>query len=128
MNDFDELKGYAKDAEIIATDVDDTITIDGLLTSEVVTAIKDIRTIGKKVILVTGRSGGAGATFSRYLPVEMVIAENGGVIIKDQMIKIIDLPQDHKVRLHQCLEDIKRSFPVIKEAQDNLFRLTEESW
>jgi len=107
LNDFNELKEYAKDAEIIATDVDDTITIDGLLTSEVVTAIKDIRTIGKKVILVTGRSGGAGATFSRYLPVEMVIAENGGVIIKDQMIKIIDLPQDHKVRLHQCLADIK---------------------
>ncbi len=127
MDNLDALKRHLKDVEVIATDVDDTITIKGLLTSGVIRSIEYINSIGKKVVLVTGRSGGACTTLSQYLPVEMVIAENGGVIIKDHDIKTIDLPRDHKTKLHKCFKDIKRLFPGIREAQDNPFRLTDLS-
>ncbi len=127
MYDLEELKISLKDVEIIATDVDDTLTISGILTSDVIKAIEYLNNAGKKVILVTGRSGGACTTLSQYLPVEMVIAENGGVVIKDHDIKTIDLPANHTAMLHKCFDSIHKMFPHIKQAQDNPFRLTDLS-
>jgi len=127
MYNKEEIYAYLKDIDIIATDVDDTLTINGLLTSEVISALEKLKHAGKKIILVTGRSGGACTTLSQYLPVEMVIAENGGVIIKNHDIKAIHLPHDHSERLHKCFENIIKTFPYIKPAQDNPFRLTDLS-
>jgi hydroxymethylpyrimidine pyrophosphatase-like HAD family hydrolase len=127
MYDLDELRIALKDVEVIATDVDDTLTIQGILTSGVIKAIEYLNTAGKKVILVTGRSGGACTTLSQYLPVEMVIAENGGVVIRDHDITTIDLPADHTVKLHACFDTIRKMIPDVKQAQDNPFRLTDLS-
>ncbi len=127
MDDLEGLKKSLKDVEIIATDVDDTLTINGLLTSDVIKAIEYINSTGRKVILVTGRSGGACTTLSQYLPVDMVIAENGGVIISNHEITTMNLPGDHLARLDRCFEDIKQLFPGMRQAQDNPFRLTDRS-
>ena len=83
MNKLDEIRSRAKHIEFIATDVDDTLTINGILTSGVLDTLELLNRIGKKIILVTGRSGGACTTLAQYLPVASVIAENGGVIIKE---------------------------------------------
>ena len=127
MYDAAELTSALKNVEIIATDVDDTLTINGILTSDVLKSIEYLNNAGKKVILVTGRSGGACTTLSQYLPVTMVIAENGGVIIRSHDIKTVDLPGDHNARLHKCFDSIHQSFPHIEQAQDNPFRLTDLS-
>ena len=127
MYDADELAAALKGVEIIATDVDDTLTINGMLTADVLKSLEYLNRAGKKVILVTGRSGGACTTLAQYLPVTMVIAENGGVVIRSHDIKTIDLPGDHKARLHQCFGTIHTSFPRIEQAQDNPFRLTDLS-
>ncbi len=127
MYDLEEMRMYLKDVEIIATDVDDTLTINGILTSDVIKAIEYLNNAGKKVILVTGRSGGACTTLSQYLLVEMVIAENGGVVIKNHDIKTINLPANHTAMLHKCFDSIQKKFPHIKQAQDNPFRLTDLS-
>ncbi|MCL4558666.1 MAG: HAD hydrolase family protein [Deltaproteobacteria bacterium] len=127
MDSFDELKAYLPDVEVIATDVDDTLTIGGLLTSDVVRGIEYINGIGKRVILVTGRSGGACTTLSQYLPVEAVIAENGGVVIRDHDIAPVRLPGDHTSRLERCFQEIVGEFPGMRQAQDNPFRLTDRS-
>ncbi|MGC9027223.1 MAG: HAD-IIB family hydrolase [bacterium] len=127
MYNKEEIRSFLKDVEIIATDVDDTLTIDGFLTSDVIKAIEYLKRIGKRLILVTGRSGGACTTLSQYLPVEMVIAENGGVIIKGHEIKTINLPSEHREKLHACYNTILKTFPDIIQAQDNPFRLTDLS-
>lgn len=127
MNDTQELKEALKEVDIVATDVDDTLTIDGILTSDVIRSIEYLNSTGRKVVLVTGRSGGACTTLAQYLPVETVIAENGGVIITARDIRTMDLPRDHRTRLHACFQDINRKYPGIREAQDNPFRLTDLS-
>lgn len=122
-----EIELILKKIDIIATDVDDTLTINGFFKSNVLKAIEHINKKGKKIILVTGRSGGACTTLSQYLPVEMVIAENGGVIIKGHDIKIISLPSNHKERLQGCYKAILDACPGIIQAEDNPFRLTDLS-
>ncbi len=127
MHNMNGLETALRDVEVVATDVDDTLTIDGELTSGVVRAIEHINRTGKRIILVTGRSGGACTTLSQYLPVEMVIAENGGVIIRAHDISTIALPADHRARLDGCIGEITGMFPGIRPAQDNPFRLTDLS-
>ncbi len=127
MYDKDEMKASLQGLEYIATDVDDTLTINGMLTSEVIRAVEALRSAGLKIILVTGRSGGACTTLSQYLPVEMVIAENGGVIIKGHDITSVDLSADHSKRLQACFDTIATKIPHMVRAQDNPFRLTDRS-
>ncbi len=127
MYDKDEMKASLQGLEYIATDVDDTLTINGMLTSEVIRAVEALRSAGLKIILVTGRSGGACTTLSQYLPVEMVIAENGGVIIKGHDIASVDLPADHSKRLQTCFDTVAINIPHMVKAQDNPFRLTDRS-
>ncbi len=127
MDSLEALKVCLAKVEVVATDVDDTLTIDGLLTSDVIKGIEYINRTGRKVILDTGRSGGACTTLSQYLPVETVIAENGGVIITDHDIVPVRLPQDHTTRLDRCFAEMLRAFPGMRQAQDNPFRLTDRS-
>ncbi len=127
MNSLDEIRSRAKHIEFIATDVDDTLTINGILTSGVLDTLEFLNRIGKKIILVTGRSGGACTTLAQYLPVASVIAENGGVIIKKHDLETVKLPKDHRERLNKCFNDIRGNFPSVVPAQDNQFRLTDMS-
>lgn len=123
----DEIRTALQGLEFVATDVDDTLTINGILTSEVIRSIESLRAAGLKIILVTGRSGGACTTLSQYLPVDMVVAENGGVMIKGHDIQSIGLPADHQDRLRACFDAVAEKIPHLQRAQDNPFRLTDMS-
>lgn len=68
------------DLQVIAMDIDGTLTIDGRFSSTVVSALYGLRERGLKVCLVTGRPSGWVQGLASYLPVDAAIAENGGVI------------------------------------------------
>jgi HAD superfamily hydrolase (TIGR01484 family) len=63
----------------VFTDVDGTLTSPHQLLGSTLEAIEQLGADGIKVVLVTGRSAGWAECWLRQLPVEAVIAENGGV-------------------------------------------------
>lgn len=60
------------------TDIDDTLTNDGVLSSEAYESIWKLSKNGIKVVPVTGRPAGWCDLIARQWPVEGVIGENGG--------------------------------------------------
>lgn len=64
---------------LVLADVDGTLTTRGRLTSNVVRALEWLNAHRVKVALVSGRPSGWAECWARQLPVEGVIAENGGL-------------------------------------------------
>jgi HAD superfamily hydrolase (TIGR01484 family) len=63
----------------VLADVDGTLTSENLLKSTTVRALERLREADLKVVLVTGRPSAWGECWLRILPVDGVIAENGGL-------------------------------------------------
>jgi HAD superfamily hydrolase (TIGR01484 family) len=63
----------------VFTDVDGTLTTADRLRSETVKALESLAAAGIRPVLVTGRPAGWAEAWARTLPVEGVIAENGGL-------------------------------------------------
>ncbi|MBX7117083.1 MAG: HAD-IIB family hydrolase [Myxococcaceae bacterium] len=63
----------------VFTDVDGTLTSPHRLHGSTLTSMEQLAEAGIKVVLVSGRSAGWAECWLRQLPVEGVIAENGGV-------------------------------------------------
>ncbi len=66
-----------KNLEYFFTDIDDTITTDGLLPSSTFEAIWKLHEMGIKIIPVTGRPAGWCDHIARMWPVAGVVGENG---------------------------------------------------
>jgi HAD superfamily hydrolase (TIGR01484 family) len=64
----------------LCTDVDDTITTEGDLTSEAYDALWRAKKAGLRVIIVTGRPAGWADLMARFWPVDGVVAENGALV------------------------------------------------
>lgn len=65
--------------EGVFTDVDGTLTTAHRLRSSTVRALERLADAGLKLVLVTGRPAGWAEAWARTLPVDGVIAENGGL-------------------------------------------------
>jgi len=65
--------------EGVFTDVDGTLTTEHRLRSTTVRALERLADAGFKLVLVTGRPAGWAESWARTLPVDGVIAENGGL-------------------------------------------------
>lgn len=65
------------DLEFLFTDIDDTITYQGMMPSETLDAVYRLSYAGVKVVLVTGRPAGWCDYFARMWPVSGIIGENG---------------------------------------------------
>ena len=59
------------------SDIDDTITTDGILSAEAYSAIENISKQGIEFIPITGRPAGWCYMIARFWPVKGVIGENG---------------------------------------------------
>lgn len=64
---------------MIFTDVDGTLTTRGRVRGQTVLALEALQKAKVRVVLVTGRPAGYGECWARTLPVDGVIAENGGL-------------------------------------------------
>ena len=65
--------------EGVFTDVDGTLTTSHRLHSSTVRALERLADAGLKLVLVTGRPAGWAEAWARTLPVDGVVAENGGL-------------------------------------------------
>jgi HAD superfamily hydrolase (TIGR01484 family) len=63
----------------VFTDIDDTLTTHGSITSDALQALLDLKAAGLHVIPITGRPVGWAESFAQTWPIEALVAENGGV-------------------------------------------------
>jgi HAD superfamily hydrolase (TIGR01484 family) len=71
---------YFNERSVLAFDLDDTLTEDGVLPSFVVESLERAQKAGILTILVTGRSDGWAETLIKLLPFDAIVAENGGLL------------------------------------------------
>jgi len=121
-----------KQASVIASDIDDTITTDGVITAETMQRMQSLAQSGRHVILVTGRSAGWGAGLAQYLPgVRAVVAENGAVLLRREgtevTAQLLDPDPVQIDSVEACLERVLGEFPEAVAGKDNFGRLTDRT-
>ncbi|MBP9940888.1 MAG: HAD hydrolase family protein, partial [Comamonas sp.] len=61
----------------VFTDIDDTLTTDGAITSDALEALGKLKAAGLHVVAITGRPVGWSEPFAGSWPVDAIVAENG---------------------------------------------------
>src|SRR3712207_1347005 len=72
----------ARSVQIVLTDIDDTITTEGMLTASAYAALENLHRAGFIVVPVTGRPAGWCDHIARMWPVDAVVGENGAFYFK----------------------------------------------
>ena len=116
--------------QLIATDMDGTLTQQGQFTPRLLQSLQELAAAGLSVVIVTGRSAGWVNGLAHYLPVAGAIAENGGLFYaKDQPdpLMLSELPDlaRHRRQLAALFQQLQQQFPHLQESTDNRFRLTD---
>ena len=118
----------------VFTDIDDTLTTEGAITSDALQALHDLKAAGLMVIPITGRPVGWSIPFASTWPVNAMVAENGAVALlhdatQNQVRKIYQ--QDLVTRTHNFQEMQRIAQRVLNEipgtfiAQDSQGRETD---
>ena len=128
LSDFD-LSDRAN-IQLIASDMDGTLTLDGEFSAEFISTLEQLASVGLPLLIVTGRSAGWVQGLAQYLPVAGAIAENGGLYFFPPNYEarfLVDLPDiaTHRQALADCFNQLKQDWPQLKESSDNRFRLTD---
>jgi HAD superfamily hydrolase (TIGR01484 family) len=66
----------------VFTDIDDTLTTHGEITSDALQALANLKAAGLHVIPITGRPVGWSEKFAQTWPVDAIVVENGAVALK----------------------------------------------
>lgn len=115
----------------VFTDVDDTLTHDGVVVPEAYAAIVRARAAGLRVVLVTGRPAGWAEVLASVWPVDAAIAENGGVAYYKRDGRMNRLyfdrgdPADSAARLAAVADDVLQTFPFARRSDDVSLRVTD---
>jgi HAD superfamily hydrolase (TIGR01484 family) len=118
----------------VFTDIDDTLTTEGAITSDAIQALQNLKAAGLMVIPITGRPVGWSIPFAANWPVNAMVPENGAVALlnnvsKNQVDKIYQ--QDPATRIHNFQQMQRIAQKVLKEipgtvlAQDSAGRETD---
>jgi HAD superfamily hydrolase (TIGR01484 family) len=118
------------DIQLVAADIDGTLTSGGKFTTQLLQAIDLLNAKGIKLLLVTGRSAGWVSAITNYLPVAGAIAENGGVYFQRDcssfdFITRIESIEAHRADLANRFWELQAHYPQIEESSDNQFRITD---
>ena len=119
-----------RQVELVATDVDGTLTRGGKLPDTVVTAIDDLSRNGIRVMPVSGRSAGEVLGLCRYLPgVGEGLAENGLVeIVPDKPVRAL-VDRNDRARLKELGQAIAAEAGTVLElAPDEPFRIVDVAY
>jgi len=114
----------------VLTDIDDTLTTKGAITSDALQALYALQAAGLPVIAVTGRPVGWSEPFARQCPLTAIIAENGAVALLDRGARKL-YQQDaitraaNYQRLQQVARRVLREVPGTTLAQDSPGRETD---
>jgi hypothetical protein len=120
-----------RDIEVVLTDMDDTLTLDGRLAADTYNALERLEAAGVRVIPVTAAPAGWCDQMARMWPVTAVIGENGGFCLsrKGNGLKrrFWLAPRELETataRLRDIGRAILESQPSLKLSDDQPFRLT----
>ncbi len=129
MNRLAPLPQKLTDIQVVATDMDGTLTHKGRFSPALLDALERLQQAGVAVIIVTGRSAGWVQGVVNYLPIWGAIAENGGILFtpggEQHILADLDDIPHHRSTLQQTFQTLQARFPSLKEATDNCFRLTD---
>ena len=117
----------------ILTDFDDTLTWEGQLPVETLTALAQLQANGIKVIPVTGGCAGWSDMIARALPVDGVITEGGACFIgrtADRHLTYSFWRDEDDMRAEQAriltqVNQVLAQFPRLRLARDQAYRLTD---
>jgi HAD superfamily hydrolase (TIGR01484 family) len=123
----------------VMTDIDDTLTREGLIESQALEALHALHLHGVPVIAITGRPMGWSEGFARVWPVSAIVAENGGVTLRREPGETsgpharlrLDYAQDEGIRamhaqiLREVAQSIVEQVPGARLAADSDGRVTD---
>lgn len=118
-----------KNVRVLASDIDDTFTINGVVVPENIALVNRLRHAGIKVYLVTGRTAGHGYALTTYFDLDGVIAENGGVICENEHVRLCDdfVPGTLE-KIKKTADELIQRYPQIKYSDDNFMRMTDRAF
>lgn len=123
------LPEHLAEIQLVAADIDGTLTSNSKFTPALLESIDRLNAKGIKLLLVTGRSAGWVSAVNNYLPVAGAIAENGGVYFKldgeFDFLTRIDQIEEHREQLARRFWELQERYPQIQESSDNQFRITD---
>ncbi len=123
-----------RNLKILFCDIDDTITTDGLLTSESFAALWRLHQAGIEVVPVTGRPAGWCDHIARMWPVAAVIGENGAFTYsydrsERKMRRVLLIAEQERregrEKLAKVRERVLREVPASRISADQQFRITD---
>ena len=118
----------------VFTDIDDTLTTEGVATGEALGGLAALRQAGLHVIAITGRPVGWSEPFAREWPVDAIVAENGAVALvqvprEQQLRKLYQqdeaLRHANYARMQQIARRIVEQVPGALLARDSAGRETD---
>ena len=115
------------------TDIDDTLTTDGAITSDALEALGKLKAAGLHVVAITGRPVGWSEPFAGSWPVDSIVAENGAVSLQSLpsqgLVKRYQQDeatrQRNYARMQEVLAQIEREVPGARRATDSAGRATD---
>ena len=123
---------FSQSIKILFTDIDDTLTDEGLLGPDAYRALWDLHKKNIHVVPVTGRPAGWCEMIARLWPVSGVVGENGGFYFryhKKKMHRFFYFDQDtqsqNRKKLDQIKTEILKSVPGCDLASDQFCRLMD---
>ena len=127
-------KEQCQSVKIILTDIDDTVTTEGMLTSSAYSALERLNKKGYIIIPVTGRCAGWCDHIARMWPVKAIVGENGAFSYRyDRNEKKMHAVfcQDNETlisnaqKLKNIGDDALKSIKGTALASDQAFRITD---
>ncbi|WP_262300258.1 HAD-IIB family hydrolase [Microvirga sesbaniae] len=124
----------ARSLRVVLTDIDDTITTEGMLTASAYGALERLHRAGFIVIPVTGRPAGWCDHIARMWPVDAVVGENGAFYFRyDRGRKTMEQrfwasPDElarNRAKLDAIEADVLASVPGTALASDQAYRLAD---
>jgi HAD superfamily hydrolase (TIGR01484 family) len=116
--------------DVVLTDIDDTLTLDGRLPAAAYEGLERLRAAGKIVIPVTGRPAGWCDLIARLWPVDAVVGENGAFYFhhaeKRGMVRAYNRTASERAadrgRLERLRGDILKDVPGARISADQAYR------
>ncbi|AOW14783.1 HAD family hydrolase [Hydrogenophaga crassostreae] len=117
----------------VLTDIDDTLTCEGVIAQEALDALSKLHAAGLPVFAITGRPAGWSEAFSLSWPVNAIVAENGAVALSKgsdgQLVKrylqSADARRANFTRLQSVAQAILQALPHVRLATDSPGRETD---
>jgi len=124
----------AAGVRVVLTDIDDTLTTHGRLTSEAYAALASLQAAGLRIVPITGRPAGWCDLIARFWPVDGVVGENGAFFFRyDRATRRMqrrfwaseEERKANRARLDRLGQDILTAVPGSALAADQPYRIAD---